>query len=576
VPVSRLIFRSARAPRLHRLAALAAALALLILAPPAPAAPKTVCTITVNSSDEREVLKSALPASDFRFVELVERGRPDWLESACRQKVRCDVLVISGHFDGGTEFYTDRLDDREYLPVHEMERVACSESCPGLFSHLKEVYLFGCNTLNAQAMRSAGAEVARSLVRAGHSPADAEALSRLLSDRHGESNRDRMRHIFKDVPVIYGFPDKAPLGRYAGPLLERYLRSGGSVGSGRVDPKLLATFGASAMTATAGITDDDPRAGFRRDVCRFADDRLADAGKLDFVHEVLGRDMGEVRMFLDHLKRYTATLPSATTMPAATHTALAAIAADARAKGRYLEFAADADEPGVRVRMLALAQRWGWISPDEERRLVADIIAGRLVADAAGVADVELACSLNRDGSLDAEHARLAAGRRLPGAAQSAMLACLGSSEGRAGVLRAWSGDSPGDVVIAQAYLAHRPVTDAAELRQVAHDVARMKVPEAQVRALDALSHHRLDDADALRTLATLFAQARSADVQRAAANVMLRGDYAAIATPAVVASLRRTRLRAGGDDVVDALVRRLDAVQAHRPDVPRASLELR
>ena len=131
------------------------------------------------------------------------------------------MLLISGHFDGGDEFYTDRLDAREYLPVDEMERVACSDSCPGLFSQLKEVYLFGCNTLNAGAMRSASAEIGRSLVRAGHSPAEAERLSRMLAELHGESNRDRMRDIFKDVPVIYGFSSKAPLGRTAGPLLDK-------------------------------------------------------------------------------------------------------------------------------------------------------------------------------------------------------------------------------------------------------------------------------------------------------------------------------------------------------------------
>lgn len=30
----------------------------------------------------------------------MEQGRPDWLASACRQGIRCDLLVISGHFDG--------------------------------------------------------------------------------------------------------------------------------------------------------------------------------------------------------------------------------------------------------------------------------------------------------------------------------------------------------------------------------------------------------------------------------------------------------------------------------------------
>jgi hypothetical protein len=75
----------------------------------------TVCTITVNSPDEKEIFRRNLPDDKFEFVELVERGRPDWLASACRQGVSCDVLVISGHFDAGTEFYSDKVDAREFL-----------------------------------------------------------------------------------------------------------------------------------------------------------------------------------------------------------------------------------------------------------------------------------------------------------------------------------------------------------------------------------------------------------------------------------------------------------------------------
>src|SRR5436190_15208413 len=60
---------------------------------------KTVCTITVNSPDEKETFRRLLPPDEFQFVELVERGRSNWLESACRQDVQCDVLLISGHFD---------------------------------------------------------------------------------------------------------------------------------------------------------------------------------------------------------------------------------------------------------------------------------------------------------------------------------------------------------------------------------------------------------------------------------------------------------------------------------------------
>src|SRR5438552_15464399 len=99
---------------------------------------KTVCSITVNSSDEKEAFRRSLPPDKYQFVELVERGRPDWLASACQQGTRCDVLVISGHYDGGSEFFSDRPELDEFLPVDEMERASCSDSCSALFARLKE------------------------------------------------------------------------------------------------------------------------------------------------------------------------------------------------------------------------------------------------------------------------------------------------------------------------------------------------------------------------------------------------------------------------------------------------------
>ena len=108
----------------------------------ADAPTQTVCTITVNSPDEKEAFRRHLPPDRYRFVELVERGRADWLESARREGVRCDILIISGHYDGGdyaggNEFFSEHVDTNEFLPVDEMERVACSVPDNGLFSHLK-------------------------------------------------------------------------------------------------------------------------------------------------------------------------------------------------------------------------------------------------------------------------------------------------------------------------------------------------------------------------------------------------------------------------------------------------------
>ena len=548
-------------PASSRLAVVAAC-AIAMWSCGAVAEPKTVCTITVNSPDEKEVFQRYLPRDGYRFVELVERGRPDWLASACRQGVRCDALIISGHFDGGDEFYTDRLDAREYLPMQELERASCSDSCPGLFAQLKEVYLFGCNTLNAEAMRSASAEIGRSLVRSGHSPADADRISRMLSERHGESNRDRMRHIFKDVPVLYGFSSKAPLGRTAGPLLERYFQSApaGQIGSGRVSPKLLTLFAPSSMIVAAGLTDADPHAGFRRDVCHLSDDRLSDAQRLAFMHGVLGREPAEIRMFLDRLERYSATLgPTQRQAPEAA-AVLADIARDAPARERYLDFARDADQPAVRARMLELARSFGWLSPQEETAEFMRMIAAQMTRGAVGASEVDLVCGRNERHALDHALLPLPAGRTGK-VADSAVLACLGSAEGRAAVLRALTSANDDDIAIAQVYLRQRPITDAGELRGVASAIARMAPSDAQVRALDTLAHQHLADAESLNELARLFPLARSVEVQRAIAGILIRSDYQVLARADLARVLREHRVTSpGSDDVIDVLIRRLQA----------------
>jgi hypothetical protein len=530
----------------------------------ANAAPKTVCTITVNSPDEKETFARHLPPGEYRFVELVERGRPDWLASACQQRISCDALIISGHFDGGTEFYTDRLDNSEYLSVEEMERASCSDSCPGVFSQLKEVYLFGCNTLKPEPRHSASAEIVRSLLRSGHSPADAVRQSGLLSERHAESNSDRMRNIFRNVPVLYGFSSKAPLGRSARPLLDRYFQSAppGEIGGGRVSAKLLDLFGPSSMTVAAGLTDADPQAGLRGEVCRFVDDRLSDAQKVGFIHELLQRDMAEVRMFLHHIERYSASIGPAQRLAPKTAAALAAIAGDRAARERYLEFARDADQPEVRTRMMALAGSLGWLSPAQERAEFMRMIADQIARDRVGRDEVELACARNRESEPDPAVQRLAAGTAQPGkVAQAAVLACLGSAEAHARVVRALTSPNADDVAIAQAYLRHRPLADVGELRTVASAIGRMPTPDAQVRALDTLAQQRLADPESLREIVRLFPLARSVDVQRAIAGILIRSDYRVLGRSDLARSLRQHRLKSpDGNDVIDALIRLLQA----------------
>jgi hypothetical protein len=445
-----------------------------------------------------------------------------------------------------------------------MERVSCSDSCPGLFSQLKEVYLFGCNTLNPDALNSASAEAVRSLIRSGHSQADADRLAQVLSERHAGSNRDRMREIFKDVPVIYGFSSKAPLGRSAAPILERYFQAGGGgdIASGRPSAKLLSLFAPVSMTVASGSSDADSHAGYRRDVCHFADDRLSPEQKVGFVHELLGRDMAEVRMFLEHLEKYSSTLTGAVRRTEPVAKALAEIADDGSAREQYLAFARDADQPATRARMIALAERLGWLTASQRRIELIAMINDELTRKRVGSADVDLICTLNRNHELDDALGELGI---VPATVQDAghagILACLGSADAHLRVLQALVGTNDEDVQIAQVYLRHRPIADVNELRLVAAGITRMSNSEAQVRALDTLARHQLSDRQSLDALTHLFPVAKSIDVQRAVAGILIRADLDMFAKPELVRALRQHRLKSSdGKDLIDVLIRRLQS----------------
>ena len=205
----------------------------------------------------------------------------------------------------------------------------------------------------------------------------------MLRGRHGQSNRDRLRHVFKDVPVIYGFSSKAPLGRTAGPLLERYFQTApaGEVASGRASPTLLRLFGPSSMIAVAGLSDADPHAAFRGDMCALADDQPTHAQKFAFMHKVLQRDVTEVRMFLDHLERYAASIGPVQRLVPDVAAALGAIKDDHGARDRFLEFARDADQAAVQARMMALARSLGWLTPAQEQAEFVRMIVDRMARD---------------------------------------------------------------------------------------------------------------------------------------------------------------------------------------------------
>lgn len=533
-------------------------LALLFLASAPLAAPRTVCTITVNSQDERDTLRRHLPESRYRFVELVQQGRPDWLEASCRAKVKCDVLVISAHFDGGSTFFSDRIDSSEYLTVAELERASCNGKCATLFSSLKEVYLFGCNTLNPTPQSGAYAEVVRGLIREGRKPAEAQRELRSLTAFGGETSRDRMRQIFAGVPVIYGFSSTAPVGAVAGPVLDRYLRTTGDreLGRGRASSRLLSAFSAFGMAVSAGVTDRDPLIAARSDMCHFADDRQHVSTRLSFVHQLLQRDIKEARIYLDRIEQLRASISTRVRENPALAQVLEDIARDSDARERVLDYARRTDQPEVRLRMLNLARDADWLTDADRRdelvRMMQDMNRLRNL----GQDQVNTACSLNRKGEFDGAHrTNPEEAPRSDTAWHAALRACLGSVQDRERLLQALVGGSEDDFKAAQSYFRNRPLSGNDELARLAADIVALPPGDAQVRALDLLGQHYLSDAVVLRQLVGLYAGTESPQVQAAVAGILLRADRGKLSDQRLLQVVQANRRAESRDGIIDTLI---------------------
>jgi hypothetical protein len=212
--------------------------------------------------------------------------------------------------------------------------------------------------------------------------------------------------------------------------------------------------------------------------------------------------------------------------------------------------------------MVMLAQQLGWLSDEQRWQELALLLAELQARRSIGLGEVDLACSLNQAHDLDgAFNRRVAAGGPADDVVHAAMRACLGSSEGHARTLRALTSADADDVRIAQVYLRHRPISDRAELRAVAADIAAMPPSPAQVHALEVLGRHYLSDAAILTELAGLYARTPSWSVQAAVAGILIRADLRSIDRAPLLHTLRAER-RAGpsGDNMIDALIRRLQA----------------
>jgi hypothetical protein len=372
-----------------------------------------------------------------------------------------------------------------------------------------------------------------------------------------------MRRIFDNVPVIYGFSSVAPLGPKSAALLGRYLQpsaipesatAAAARGCSRLRKRIDDLGQRPSRFGSAGATS--------REVCSSSTIARQPADKLVFIHELLGRDMAEVRIFLDRIEALLASLTPADRTDPRFVEARAAIARDTLARGRLHALRRGCRCSASPRPMIQLAAKLGWLSEAEMHAELVRMIGDLIGRDAIGPSEVDLICGLNKDHALDGERGGspwcLRRRRASPMPRSSAAWAV---PDGRARVLQALTGGNDAEVRIAEVFLVHRPIEDVAELRDVASGIARMPGSASQIRALDTLGRHRLRDRETLAELASLFPIAQNIDVQRAIAALLIRSDYQLLPKPEMENMLSQYRLKStGGTDAIDILLRRLQS----------------
>lgn len=191
--------------------------------------------MTLNSDEERDIFVRQVENDRRNFnavVELTELGGGgDWFQAACRSGIRCDIVVISGHF-------TDRFSGthngvRRSLKLDDMERAGCQNTCEGILDHPYEVFLLGCNTLSTKGSdtRTPDAYLAH-LLEDGVPQARAELVTEALYGKTGDDNKSRIERAFRGQrKMLYGFNSRGPSGATIDRMLKDYfqktsLRSG--------------------------------------------------------------------------------------------------------------------------------------------------------------------------------------------------------------------------------------------------------------------------------------------------------------------------------------------------------------
>ena len=365
-----------------------------------PSGKPTICSITINSEDEIEAFKAAVGESHAHFVELTrlpepggnkpgavsegQTGRSGWLRRACRAGIRCDVMVISGHF-GGSFFGSSGIN----LPIEELERNSCDAGCDGILQAPKEVFLFGCNTLAGKTRdHRTPDQYRRVLIEDGFSTQEAEQVVAFRYSPLGSSFNERMRRIFRGVKRIYGFDSVAPSGERIKPKLEKYLKIAvprkyySSENLSRLGTEqnmtLISALSGTAIAQVAGAAD------LRREdvpVCYLENDKVPLTLKLRWIEKSLNTDdasfqaLPAINEFLTKLENYRWPDKEWEIVESVTYNRALRERLEAVVKAR------DSAMLGMQLKILTFMKFFGWVHKRDYFARAQDLLLGDLAQD---------------------------------------------------------------------------------------------------------------------------------------------------------------------------------------------------
>jgi hypothetical protein len=194
-------------------------LVAFILGFTAAAQAKTVCAMTFNSENERQVFQKNLAPLGYDVVELTPDSKdPNWFSRSCNSQIKCDILLMSGHFGG---LFFGEGAKPSTLAVSELTAARENNSCGNILD-AQAVYLMGCNTLASKTPDHRTIyDYLRVLIYDGFPLNLAEGVASARYLQFGQSMSEKMSHIFSNSKLIAGFDSTGPLGAQAAPLLQK-------------------------------------------------------------------------------------------------------------------------------------------------------------------------------------------------------------------------------------------------------------------------------------------------------------------------------------------------------------------